>query len=108
MGVPRERERAFWRGVRDGLSTVAACRRAGVGEATGRRWFRECGGGCPLRLSGPQGRYLSPSEREEIAIGLAEALSLRAVAARLRRDPSTISRDVRRNLSGERADRAVA
>src|SRR3954454_22550502 len=107
MGVPRERERAFWRGVRDGLSTVTACRRAGVGEATGRRWFRECGGVSPLSLSVPQGRYLSPSEREEIAIGLAEGLSLRAVAARLRRDPSTISREVRRNRSGQRPYRAV-
>jgi IS30 family transposase len=58
MGVPRERERAFWRGVRDGLSTVAACGRAGVSAGTGQRWFRECGGVPPLSLIEPRGRYL--------------------------------------------------
>src|SRR5918995_6606318 len=108
MGVPRERERAFWRGVRDGLSTVVACRRAGVSAGTGQRWFRECGGVPPLSLAAPQGRYLSLSEREEIAVGLAEGLSLRTVAARLRRSPGTISREVRRNRAGRRPYRAVA
>jgi IS30 family transposase len=97
MGVPRQRERAFWRGVRDGLSTVAACQRAGVAEATGRRWFRDGGGVPPLDLREPRGRYLSLSDREEIAVGLAEQLSLRAIARRLGRDPGTISREVRRN-----------
>jgi transposase, IS30 family len=43
------------------------------------------------------GRFLSLSEREEIAVGLAEGLSLRAIAARLGRDPGTVSREVRRN-----------
>jgi transposase, IS30 family len=107
MGVPRERERAFWWGVRGGLSTLAACRRARVAEATGRRWFRECGGVPPLSLTAPQGRYLSLSEREEIAVGLAEGLSLRAIATRLRRSPGTISREVRRNRAGRRPYRAV-
>jgi len=107
MGVPRERERAFWRGVRDGLSTVAACRRAGVSRGTGEGWGRECGGVPPLSLTGPQGRYLSPSEREEIAVGLAEGLSLRAIAARLRRNPGTISREVRRNRPAGRPYRAL-
>ena len=107
MGVPRERERVFWCGVRDGLSTVAACRRAGVSAATGQRWFRECGGVSPLSLTAPQGRYLSLSEREEIAVGLAQGLSLRGIAARLRRDPGTISREVRRNRAGRRPYRAV-
>ena len=97
MGVPRERERAFWRGVRDGLSTVAACQQARVDQATGRRWFGQCGGVPPLELSEPIGRFLSLGEREEIAVGLAEGLSLRAIAARLGRDPATISREVRRN-----------
>jgi transposase, IS30 family len=51
----------------------------------------------PLDLGVPAGRYLSLWEREEIAVGLAEGLGLRAIAARLGRDPSTISREVRRN-----------
>jgi len=37
------------------------------------------------------------AEREEISRGLARALSLRAIAARLGRAPSTISREVKRN-----------
>lgn len=40
---------------------------------------------------------LSPHEREEISRCLARGLSIRAIAARLRRPPSTISREVERN-----------
>ena len=40
---------------------------------------------------------LSVHEREEISRGLVAGLSLRKIAARLHRAPSTISRDVRRN-----------
>ena len=40
---------------------------------------------------------LTLSEREEISRGLRAQLSLRAIARRLRRAPSTISREVRRN-----------
>jgi len=47
-------------------------------------------------------------EREEIAVGLAAGQSLRAVAARLGRSPSTISREVARNSRGRRQYRALA
>jgi IS30 family transposase len=40
---------------------------------------------------------LSLTEREEISRGLAEGASLRTIAGRLRRAPSTISREVRRH-----------
>ncbi|MFB1026150.1 MAG: IS30 family transposase [Octadecabacter sp.] len=48
---------------------------------------------------------LSLSEREEISRGLSTKQSLRAIARQLRRAPSTISREVRRNggLAGYRA-----
>ncbi|WP_369757177.1 transposase, partial [Falsihalocynthiibacter sp. S25ZX9] len=48
---------------------------------------------------------LSLSEREEISRGLSTEQSLRAIAHQLRRAPSTISREVRRNggLAGYRA-----
>jgi len=51
---------------------------------------------------------LTLSEREEISRGLARDLSLRAIAARLRRAPSTVSREVNRNggLQLYRANRA--
>ena len=41
--------------------------------------------------------HLSPTERDQIAEMKAEGLSLRAIALRLRRAPSTISRELRRN-----------
>src|SRR5579875_987781 len=42
-------------------------------------------------------RHLSLPEREEISRGLAAKESMRTIAARLARDPSTISREVKRN-----------
>jgi IS30 family transposase len=89
--------REFWRGVRDGLTTVTAAERAGVSAWVGQRWFREGGGVPPVDLAEPLGRYLTLVEREEIAIGLAEKRSVRAIARRLGRDPATVSREVRRN-----------
>jgi IS30 family transposase len=50
---------------------------------------------------------LSLAEREEISRGLATGESLRAIAARLGRTPSTVSREVARN-GGRRRDRACA
>lgn len=45
------------------------------------------------------GRYLSFSEREDIAIELARGSGIHAIARKLGRSPSTISREVRRNAS---------
>jgi transposase, IS30 family len=88
--------RGFWRGVRAGLSTEAAAERAGVSAGRGFRWFRQCGGVAPVSLTEPIGRYLSLSEREEIAVGQAAGLSGREIARRLGRGASTISRELRR------------
>jgi DNA-binding CsgD family transcriptional regulator len=49
---------------------------------------------------------LSLSEREEISCGLSNMQSLRAIARQLRRAPSTISREVRRN-GGQEGYRAA-
>ncbi|MGH3720865.1 MAG: transposase [Pseudonocardiaceae bacterium] len=51
----------------------------------------------PGDLGGGCGRYLSLEEREEIALGRAGGSSIRVIAARLGRAPSTVSREVRRN-----------
>ena len=45
---------------------------------------------------------LRATEREEISRGLAEGLSVRGLAARLRRAPSTISREIRRHGGRQR------
>jgi len=50
-------------------------------------------------------RSLSLSEREEISRGLVAGLSMRSIAAGLRRAPSSISREMRRN-GGRRRYRA--
>ena len=49
--------------------------------------------------------HLSPFEREELSRGLAQGMSLRAIASALHRSPSSLSREVRRNavLTGYRA-----
>jgi IS30 family transposase len=46
------------------------------------------------------GRRLGLEEREEIAVGLARREPVRQIAARIGRSPSTVSREVRRNVSG--------
>ena len=47
----------------------------------------------------PKGRYLTFREREDIAIELARGTGVRAIARKLDRSPSTISREVRRNAA---------
>ena len=53
----------------------------------------------PISLAPVSGRYLSFSEREAIAILRAQQLGVRAIARRIGRSPSTISRELRRNAS---------
>ena len=106
--APRALEAVFWEGIRSGLGTVEAGRAAGVGGSLAFRWFERAGGVKSNGARPVSGRYLSLAEREEIAVGLAAGESVRAVAARLGRSPSTISREVRRNSRGRRYYRALA
>ena len=106
--APRALEVQFWEGIRSGLGIQEAGWAAGVGREIAFRWFKQAGG---VKANGPRpvcGRYLSVAEREEIAVGLAAGESVRAIAARLGRSPSTISREVRRNSRGRRHYRALA
>ena len=95
----REDRAGFWEAIRRGLSSEDAAGVAGVSQAVGSRWFREAGGMPPQSLAPVSGRYLSFSEREEIALLRAQKLGVREIARRVGRDPSTISREVRRNAS---------
>ena len=63
------------------------------------RWFRHAGGVNPCLPPTVSGRFLSFSEREDIAIWHAQKLGVREIARRLGRHPSTISRELRRNAS---------
>ncbi|MEH0975305.1 IS30 family transposase [Micromonospora sp. CPCC 205546] len=52
-----------------------------------------------LMVAQVTGRYLSFAEREEIALLKGQGLGVREIARRLGRDPSTVSRELRRNAA---------
>ncbi len=63
------------------------------------RWFRQCGGMRPFDPKPHSGRYLSFSDREEIALLNAQGKGVRGIAREVGRDPATISRELRRNAA---------
>lgn len=95
----REHRQAFWKAIARGLASEDAALVAGVSQPVGTRWFRENGGMPPTNLGPLSERYLSFSEREEIALLLAQHLGVREIARRIGRCPSTISRELRRNAA---------
>ena len=64
----RHVERAFWQLIKQGKRTEEAAVDLGVSTPVAVRWFRHAGGMPPLSLAEPSGRFLSFSEREEIAL----------------------------------------
>ena len=70
-----------------------------------RRYLRESGGIPPIPRRRRLG-HLSLDEREEISRGIAAGLSARAIAGRINRPSSTVSREIARN-GGRDAYRAV-
>ncbi len=97
--IRREIERAFWAKIAEGMTSEDAAVACGVSGAVRSRWFRDRGGMPSISLDPPSGRYLSFAEREEIALLRAKNLGVRAIARELGRDPSTISREIRRNAA---------
>lgn len=99
----RSERRPFWQAISDGFSSEEAAHMAGVSQAVGTRWFRECGGMPPSQLAPstppPTGRYLSLAEREQIALLRAQRHGVREIARQLVRSASTISRELRRNAA---------
>jgi transposase, IS30 family len=106
--MPRPVRQAFWDGVRAGLGVEDAARLAGVSYPAARAWFINAGGVIGNAPGPVSGRYLSMAEREEIAIGAAEGLSVRAVAARLGRAPSTVCRELARGSEPGRYRATIA
>ncbi|WP_369769087.1 helix-turn-helix domain-containing protein [Falsihalocynthiibacter sp. BN13B15] len=97
----RENLCRFWRGVAAGHSSEVSAVEAGVSGHVGIRWFRSSGGMPPTHLTPSAtsltSRNLTFSEREEIALECARGTGVRAIAHKLGRSPSTISREIRRN-----------
>ncbi|MFB7733595.1 transposase [Streptomyces sp. NPDC056112] len=94
-----ELEAAYWRLLAAGVGTVEACKQLGIGRKTGYRWRAENGGLQPdyLPERSRSGRYLSLPERRRIASLCERGLTIREIAARLGRAPSTVSRELRRD-----------
>jgi transposase-like protein len=97
--VRRDAERAFWKKIAEGLTREDAAVACGVSGPVGSRWFRERGGMPSIQLDPVSGRYLSFEEREDIALLKAQDAGVREIARQLGRDPSTISRELRRNAA---------
>lgn len=99
----RENLCRFWQAIASGQTSEDAAVDAGVSAPGGARWFRSSGGMPPTHLAPsakpPGGRYLTFSEREDIAIELAKGNGVRTIARKLGRSPSTISRELRRNAA---------
>ena len=89
-GFARSVERGFWLQIADGKRTAQAAEAVGVSEVIGTRWFRNAGGMPPMSLAERSGRYLSFTEREEIAILRAQGHGPREIGRRIGRDASTI------------------
>jgi transposase, IS30 family len=106
--VPVVVRREFWRLVGEGVVPSVAGVAVGVSGTSGLRWFREAGGMSPVVVGGAEagsgsgvgvGRYrrLTVAEREAIEDGVADELSIREIARRIGRDPSTVLRELGRN-----------
>lgn len=117
MGPPGliEKRPLYVRLMKDGLSNRAACRILGINPNTGLRWLNGRNGVQGLVQQGldprprkaipaaaVSSRYLSEDERIYIADQLLARASLRSIARKLGRSPSTISRELARNRPDSR------
>jgi IS30 family transposase len=87
----------FWAALQRGAFISDAAEQIGSYRKQGSRWVTACGGVRPRRGRDLKGRCLTFAEREEIALGTAGGETIRSMARRLDRAPSTISRELRRN-----------
>ncbi len=83
----------IWVRLRGGHAAKPTARQLGLSTSTVRAYLLRCGGIRPVPRRRSPGR-LSFAEREEISRGLAAGWSLRVIATRLGRAPSTVSREV--------------
>src|SRR6476661_7101100 len=98
----------FWTALQGGEFITDAAAAAGTYRKQGTRWVIANGGVRPRRGRNLTGRFLSFAEREEIALARAAGESVRGIALRLGRSPSTISRELRRNAQAPGRYRATS
>lgn len=92
----RPRTGIFWR---PGSARSRRAAQVDITRKTGYRWHAELGGLVPARLAEAvrSNRYLSMFERQRIAALQGQVVGVREIARRLDRNPSTVSRELRRN-----------
>jgi IS30 family transposase len=95
----REHRQQFWDAIALGASSEKAGAAIGLRPAQAANWFRDRGGMRTVSSAPLSGRYLSFVEREELAVMRAQELGVREMARRLGRCPSTVSRELRRNVT---------
>lgn len=81
-----------WLRLRVGQAAKPTARELGLCTGTVRAYLLRCGGSDPSRVDEPL-----VEEREEISRGLAAGESMRSIARRLGRTPSTVSRRIAAN-----------
>jgi len=91
------RERAVLDALAAGMNPLAASRAAGVSRSLAYALNAKMGGVCRPPSAQYSPRYLGRDERYEIARLREQGLSVRQVAARLGRSPSTVCRELARN-----------
>lgn len=89
----------FWAAIARGVKTEEAAAEAGISFPVVFRWFPHAGGVSPCLPPIVTGRFLSFTERGDIAIWHARGAGVRDIARHLGRGPSTVSRELRRNAS---------
>ena len=95
----REVRRKFWLAYLAGATIEEACERVGYEKTVGIHWIRKAGGVTPSYVkSSPSTRFLSIAEREKILAGVSQGWSIRKIAAGIERHPSTVLRELRRNM----------
>ena len=95
----RETQRLFWIEIAKGVTTSVAAVASGASDPVGQRWFHNAGGMPPFQLGPLSSRYISFAERIQIEYLLSQHVKVREIARALNRDPSTISREIRRNAA---------
>ncbi len=103
-GLPLSRElrRQFWLLIRAGLLRKQAAVALGLNEDTGKAWFKQAGGVVPAYVTAPSSnRYLCFAEREEIHAGAQHGDSIRRIAKSLGRAPSSVLRELGRNMKDQ-------
>jgi len=97
--LPPERVRLVLDHLAAGLNPAQAARAAGVSATFARNLHHKMGGVYRPAAVTYSARYLDREERYELARLRESGLSVRAVAARMGRCPSTISRELARNAA---------